>query len=201
MKEEQDSDWAEAREEFLRSERSAFELQIERVWDGVNQLRGGRPTPEDWSDLIDRAVEASAAGRLDLVVVDPLASFLPGRCESDAASLLEALRPLHRLTAAGMAVLLLHHPRKKKSEAGCSARGSGALLGFVDTSVELSRYSPMPTDACQFFYECGGCHTLLKPKAGDCCVFCSYGDVPCPPIQESQASGTSPSCCATGTGA
>ncbi|HEX6268144.1 MAG TPA: GDCCVxC domain-containing (seleno)protein [Burkholderiales bacterium] len=24
----------------------------------------------------------------------------------------------------------------------------------------------------------------LAPRAGDCCVFCSYGDVPCPPIQE-----------------
>lgn len=41
----------------------------------------------------------------------------------------------------------------------------------------------MPIDACMFFYECEGCKTLLKPKAGDCCVFCSYGTVPCPPIQ------------------
>ncbi|MGE7197418.1 GDCCVxC domain-containing (seleno)protein [Brevundimonas sp.] len=24
----------------------------------------------------------------------------------------------------------------------------------------------------------------LKPLPGDCCVFCSYADVPCPPIQE-----------------
>ncbi|MDI1263296.1 MAG: GDCCVxC domain-containing (seleno)protein, partial [bacterium] len=23
----------------------------------------------------------------------------------------------------------------------------------------------MPTDACQYFYECTGCKTLLKPKA------------------------------------
>jgi hypothetical protein len=42
----------------------------------------------------------------------------------------------------------------------------------------------MPTKACQFFYDCAGCGTRLKPKAGDCCVFCSYGTVPCPPIQE-----------------
>ena len=42
----------------------------------------------------------------------------------------------------------------------------------------------MPTDACQFYYECAGCKTLLRPKRGDCCVFCSYGSVPCPPIQE-----------------
>ena len=41
----------------------------------------------------------------------------------------------------------------------------------------------MPTDACQFFYECTGCWELLRPKSGDCCVFCSYGSVPCPPIQ------------------
>jgi hypothetical protein len=41
----------------------------------------------------------------------------------------------------------------------------------------------MPTDSCQFFYECKGCGTLLKPLTGDCCVFCSYGTVPCPPMQ------------------
>ena len=47
----------------------------------------------------------------------------------------------------------------------------------------------MPVDACQFFYECESCHTRLKAKEGDCCVFCSYGTVKCPPIQEHK------SCC------
>ncbi|WP_269472904.1 GDCCVxC domain-containing (seleno)protein [Sulfurovum sp. ST-21] len=42
----------------------------------------------------------------------------------------------------------------------------------------------MPTDSCQWFYECKGCGLLLKPKKGDCCVFCSYGSVPCPLIQQ-----------------
>jgi hypothetical protein len=42
----------------------------------------------------------------------------------------------------------------------------------------------MPTDACQHFYECRECKTLLRPKPGDCCVFCSFGSVPCPPVQE-----------------
>jgi hypothetical protein len=41
----------------------------------------------------------------------------------------------------------------------------------------------MPTEACQFFYDCRGCGERLKPKPGDCCVFCSYGSVPCPPMQ------------------
>jgi len=46
-----------------------------------------------------------------------------------------------------------------------------------------SKAEEMPTDACLFFYDCEKCGTKLKPKAGDCCVFCSYGSVPCPPIQ------------------
>ena len=46
----------------------------------------------------------------------------------------------------------------------------------------------MPTDACQFFYECENCKTVIKAKKGDCCVYCSYGTVPCPPIQEQTGS-------------
>lgn len=41
----------------------------------------------------------------------------------------------------------------------------------------------MPEDACVHFYECKTCKTVLKPKSGDCCVFCSYGSVSCPPKQ------------------
>ena len=36
----------------------------------------------------------------------------------------------------------------------------------------------MPTDACQFFYDCKGCRVRFKPEPGDYCVFCSYGSVP-----------------------
>jgi hypothetical protein len=53
----------------------------------------------------------------------------------------------------------------------------------------------MPTDACQYFYDCESCHAVLKPKAGDCCVFCSYGDVPCPPIQAARRDGIQAPCC------
>lgn len=42
----------------------------------------------------------------------------------------------------------------------------------------------MPEDSCQFFYECEHCKTLLKPKQGDCCVFCIYGSVKCPSVQK-----------------
>jgi hypothetical protein len=44
----------------------------------------------------------------------------------------------------------------------------------------------MPTDACQFYYECTGCHTLLRPLPRHCCVFCSFGTVVCPPMQTEQ---------------
>jgi len=47
----------------------------------------------------------------------------------------------------------------------------------------------MPTDACQYFYECENCANVLKPNQGDCCVYCSFGTVSCPPIQENN------SCC------
>ena len=50
----------------------------------------------------------------------------------------------------------------------------------------------MPTDACLYYYECLGCHAMLRPRSGDCCVFCSYGSVKCPPVQ--QESG----CCGRG---
>ena len=48
--------------------------------------------------------------------------------------------------------------------------------GHVETET-------MPTNACQWFYDCKGCAAVLKPLKGDCCVYCSYATVPCPPIQ------------------
>ena len=53
----------------------------------------------------------------------------------------------------------------------------------------FAKQETMPTDACQFYYECSNCKTLLRPNQGDCCVFCSFGSVKCPPIQ------TQRSCC------
>ena len=48
----------------------------------------------------------------------------------------------------------------------------------------------MPTDACLFFWTCPACAARIKPRPGDCCVFCSYGSVVCPPKQ------TGEDCCA-----
>lgn len=53
----------------------------------------------------------------------------------------------------------------------------------------------MPVDACLFFYDCTACGAMLRPKQGDCCVFCSYGSVACPPVQEAERAGGARSCC------
>ncbi|MEL0586395.1 MAG: GDCCVxC domain-containing (seleno)protein [Candidatus Thiodiazotropha sp. (ex. Lucinoma kazani)] len=53
----------------------------------------------------------------------------------------------------------------------------------------------MPTDRCVYFYECKNCGELLKPKPGDCCVFCSYGTTACPPVQQSGLCCGDQPCC------
>jgi len=47
----------------------------------------------------------------------------------------------------------------------------------------------VPQDSCLFFWQCGHCGETIRPEPGDCCVFCSYGSVKCPPIQRQR------SCC------
>jgi hypothetical protein len=61
----------------------------------------------------------------------------------------------------------------------------GAVLNSLLTCPHCghAKLEDMPVDACLFFYECERCKTLLRPKAGECCVFCSYGSVRCPPVQ------------------
>ena len=42
----------------------------------------------------------------------------------------------------------------------------------------------MPIEYCQYFWECQICKNQVKPKTGDCCVYCSYGNIKCPSIQK-----------------
>ena len=82
------------------------------------------PRAEQWQALIDRLLTLHDTHGIDLVVIDPLAPFL--REENHARCMLETLLPLGALTRRGMAVLLLHHPRKAAQRAGQAARGPGA---------------------------------------------------------------------------
>jgi hypothetical protein len=97
----------------------------------------GKPTPEQWRSLLDTVLDLHHKVGLSLFVIDPLALFLPV-AENDAGGLVRALVPLSDLTAEGLAVLLLHHPRKGPSAAGSAARGSGALAGLADVLIEMT---------------------------------------------------------------
>jgi AAA domain len=96
-----------------------------------------KPTPEEWQALLRHLGEEALRQGVGLVVIDPLAAFLPGRDESHAGLMLEALMPLQELTGRGLAVLVLHHPSKGEPPEGQAARGSGALSSYVDILVEM----------------------------------------------------------------
>ncbi|HHK74899.1 MAG TPA: hypothetical protein ENJ57_07015 [Rhizobiales bacterium] len=53
----------------------------------------------------------------------------------------------------------------------------------------------MPEDHFVIFYKCKSCGETLKPLKGDCCVFCSYGTVPCPTVQIAWENGELGQCC------
>ncbi len=138
------------------------------------------PTQEEWRGLIERVLEIHRVHGVDLVVIDPLAPFL--RSENQARGMLETLLALGDLQRAGMAVLLLHHPGRGERLPGQAARGSGALLGHVDVSIEmrlpagdpltrrrrlftLSRYPQTPRLLTLELGEAGTTYTLVPESA------------------------------------
>jgi hypothetical protein len=98
----------------------------------------GRPTLEAWDALVDRLAELRRERAIDVVILDPLAAFLPGAAENQTGAMLEVLQRLSKLTRQGQAVLVLHHPTKGSPAAGQLARGCGALCAYVDILMEMS---------------------------------------------------------------
>lgn len=92
-------------------------------------------------------------------------------------------------------LLAIEHGLQTDNALNRDAEPTGVAQAVRDSTLtcphcnrkELER---MPTDACLIFYDCKGCGERLKPRPGDCCVFCSYGTVPCPPVQRKKE------CCA-----
>jgi hypothetical protein len=76
--------------------------------------------------------------------LDTLADLWPAKDENSAVEVHAALQPLRKL-AEGRAVVCVHHLRKSDGGEGTAARGSGALVGFVDVVAELRR-APKATD-------------------------------------------------------
>jgi hypothetical protein len=99
----------------------------------------GRPDPLAWLAFLAHVAALTKEQALALVCFDTLAAVSPCDDENDAAKMLAALAPLHRITEAGAGVLLVHHPRKGDAGEGRASRGSGALPGFADVIVEMRR--------------------------------------------------------------
>jgi hypothetical protein len=46
----------------------------------------------------------------------------------------------------------------------------------------------VPRGSSQHLYRCRACSNILKPKSGDCCIFCSFGDLDCSSAEQNLAS-------------
>jgi hypothetical protein len=95
----------------------------------------GAPTTDEWRVLLEKVIALSQDHQTDLLVIDALGPFL--RAENSARSMFAALLPLSILTSRNFAVLANHHPARAVRAVGQAARGSGALLGHVDISMEM----------------------------------------------------------------
>jgi hypothetical protein len=105
-----------------------------------------RATADDWRALIDHLAAVRRGPGLDLVVIDSLTTFFPGRSENHARHMLDMVLSLRRLTDVGVGVLILHHPKKRPTAPGRAARGSTALTRNVDIVLEMNQIGPWGTD-------------------------------------------------------
>jgi hypothetical protein len=97
----------------------------------------GKPTLEQWLDLLGQIGRMHDRDPVALLAIDSLANLAPMRNENDSVEMLKSLTPLQDLTSRGVSVLADHHPRRGPAVPGQAARGSGALLGFADIIVEM----------------------------------------------------------------
>ncbi|HEV3261656.1 MAG TPA: AAA family ATPase [Gemmataceae bacterium] len=142
----------------------------------------GKPTMQEWSALVDALVLLRQRDGLDLVVIDPLVNFLPGRNENLAGSLVEVLLTLQRLTSVGVCVLILHHPRKGETRPGQASRGSGALGGYADILLEMRWYGRPADPDRRRVIEAYSRHEetprrLVIERTADGTDYVSHGDV------------------------
>jgi rubredoxin len=63
--------------------------------------------------------------------------------------------------------------------------GNKIILESVVTCPHcgFEKIEKMPESSCLVSYTCERCGAVLQPEQGDCCIFCSFGSQPCPPMQ------------------
>jgi hypothetical protein len=94
------------------------------------------PQPHEWQPLFDQIANVCAHSAFSLVVIDPLNAFLPGP-SYDHATLLTTLATLRRLTALGLSVLALYHPRTDGRSPGQPSRDPGPSFRHADILIEM----------------------------------------------------------------
>jgi hypothetical protein len=97
-----------------------------------------KPSARDWEAFLADLVAEVKADPADLVVMDTISNLWPVVRENDAGEVGAALMPLREINAAQ---LLVHHLRKADGKEATGSRGSGAILAFVDTIIELRRFN------------------------------------------------------------
>lgn len=97
----------------------------------------GKASYEDWQALLNQIGRIHEQRPIAALFIDSLANLSPMRSENEASEMLKSLLPLQRLTSRGIAVVVLHHPKKGPLLPGQMARGSGALSAFVDIIIEM----------------------------------------------------------------
>jgi AAA domain len=106
----------------------------------------GVPDREQWRQLLDHIAGLHQEHRFSLLAIDPLVMFFPSHSESDAAGAAQALAELRSVADLGMAVLVLHHPKKGETKEGQAARGIGVLNAEVDIVLEMTHFSSPSSD-------------------------------------------------------
>jgi hypothetical protein len=91
-----------------------------------------------WESLVERAGLLARRHRCAVVVVDTLSTWCPGAMRSPEA-VAEAVRPLRRLTAAGLGVVVIAHSRKAGGDGGLALLGSVTLAGAFDVLANFGR--------------------------------------------------------------
>jgi len=129
--EEGRDEWRERREKLKLGKHVSFFPQLFR----------SVPTMLDWQALVRAMLILREQEGLDLVILDPLATSLPGGNENSGPAMMRYLLCLREMTSQGMAVVLLHHPKKGATLPGQAARGSGVLPAYADIIVEKDWYA------------------------------------------------------------
>jgi hypothetical protein len=97
--------------------------------------RRRRFSRQQWSDTILEMAEE----KLDVVVLDPLAWFLPAEYENRPTAVTDALEELHLLTDEGTGIYLNVHPSKGREHGDFDVRGTAAIAAFADIVVKLDK--------------------------------------------------------------